>query len=389
MVPPIVAFKDLHRGRLADAHVIDLSQAVPSYAPPPPATTALAGAASDPLAARYTPDPGLPDCREAIAEYLTRRHGARVNATQVLVTPGANAAFHFAANVLLDPGERATLLAPYYFNHLMSIQLLGNEGHEIRIPLAPHLSQVLKSGALDGIPEGEVLVVVNPSNPTGRRFDGEELRALWDWASARGVRLVVDETYLEFHPTEPPATSVLSFAGWPETAIVVGTFSKSLAMTGYRIGYLVAAAPLVEEVLKVQDAAVVCASRPGQLAVTATLAWDDLDGWLEMNRQEIAARVSTFVEALGTTPGPFEIECAGAFFAYVRHAAELNQRAADSPPGIPARWRVADRLAREADVVCLPGAVFGEDEGNRLRVAVGNAAADRLREAARRMQGII
>jgi aspartate/methionine/tyrosine aminotransferase len=401
IAPPIVAFKDTLRALLARGDVVDLSQAVPSYAPPDPAREALAAAAADPAAARYTPDPGLPACRDATATWLTRRHGARLAAENVLLTPGANAAFHFAANVLFDPGDRVHLVSPYYFNHAMSVELLGGEVGEIRLPLDRSIESCLREGLLDVVPAGGILVVVNPSNPTGHCLERAGLEALLAWAAARSVCLVVDETYLEFFPESRAPATLLALDGWADHAIVLGTFSKSLAMTGYRVGFVAASARVVAEVLKVQDSAAVCAPHPGQLAVIAALDWPGLDDWLALHRSEIERRVDAFTSELGGRPGPFEVEARGAFFAWVRATPRTFRGAPpteslDAPPdatsgpvtGDSTDWRLAYRVARETGVVCLPGSAFGRNEHDRLRIAVGNETPERLREAARRMQAM-
>jgi len=164
-------------------------------------------------------------------------------------------------------------------------------------------------------------------------------------------------------------------------------------VTGYRVGYLCAAPAVIDETLKVQDTAVVCAPRPGQLAVRAGLVWDGLDDWLAARRAETDGRVRAFADALAGAAGPFTLESAGAFFAYLRHdpalvdAVTTGGRPPADPRGtMPAAWRVADRLARDCGVIALPGAPFGRHEIDALRVSVGNARPDRLREAARRMQ---
>jgi aspartate/methionine/tyrosine aminotransferase len=390
IAPPIVAFKDTLRDLLAQDDVVDLSQAVPAYPPPPVVAGAMTEAARDPLAARYTPDPGLPECRAAVASYLARRHDGRLTGDHVLVTPGANAAFHFVANVLVEEGERVFLFSPYYFNHAMSIELLGGSVEEVRLPASGPLGELIAAGLLEGVTPGSVLVAVNPSNPTGRCLDRHDIAALLEWARERAVRLVLDETYLEHFPAALDPVTGLSFDRWWEVAVVIGSFSKSLAVTGYRVGYLCAAPSVIHEVLKVQDTAVVCAPRPGQMAVTAALAWPGLDEWLAERRLEIDERVTAFTRAIADRPGPFTVENSGAFFAYVAHDAGLaaTMRVDTQGEPVPPRWRVADRLAREASVVCLPGAPFGASEQHHLRVAVGNETPERLREAALRMQTI-
>jgi aspartate/methionine/tyrosine aminotransferase len=385
--PPIALFKERHRDHLEGRDLIDLSQAVPSYPPPPPVSDTIAVMAWNATAHLYSPDPGLPECREAIAAYLRTRHGARVAAEQVLVTPGANAAFHFAAAVLLDPGERAALLSPYYFNHGMSIELLGAVSCEIPWRDALPLDAVSRSGA-------RVLVLVSPGNPTGRALATEEIEGVLAWARKCGVTLVIDETYLEFPPRGDGSVTAMAISGWEERAVVLGSFSKSLAVTGHRVGYLCGTPELVRQALKVQDSVVICAPRMGQLAVTTALGWSGLDAWLAEQRTEIDARVTAFATAMAEAPGAFAVEHSGAFFAWLRHgpvdAERLRSRLQafghyheQSPDGD----LVADLLVHEARVLALPGKSAGVLGTDRVRVAVGNAAPGRLREAAGRIQG--
>lgn len=388
MDPPIVAFKNRLRDLLARAETIDLSQAVPSYPPPEPVVEALAKAArAESEAHRYTLDPGLPECREAVAAYLRRRHGARVTAQNILLTPGANAAFHLATHVLVDEGDEVGLVCPWYFNHAMSVELLGGRP----LALAPAAAEKLwepssdsEEGGASSI-AGRLVVVVNPSNPTGRALGRREIRGLLTGARAGGGGRVLDETYLEFFPKGEASCSLLAEEGWEESAVVVGTFSKSLAVSGYRIGYLCAAPEVIREVLKVHDTAVVCAPRPAQLAVMAGLEWRGLDAWLEARRGETEERVRAFTEAVQSAGGPFRVESAGAFFAYLRCGAAFGEACRQRWPEIPGEWAVAHHLAREAGVVTLPGAAFGPGQEDALRTAVGNAPPALLREAAERM----
>jgi aspartate/methionine/tyrosine aminotransferase len=386
--PPIALFKERHRDHLEGPDLIDLSQAVPSYPPPPPVSDTIAAMAWNPAAHLYSPDPGLPECREAIAAYLRTRHGARVAAEQVLITPGANAAFHFAAAVLLDPGERAALLSPYYFNHGMSIELLGAVSCEIPWRDALPLDAVSRSGA-------PVLVLVSPGNPTGRALAAEEIEGVLAWARRSGVALVIDETYLEFPLRGDGSVTAMAISGWEECAVVLGSFSKSLAMTGHRVGYLCGTPELVREALKVQDSVVICAPRIGQHAVTAALGWSGLDAWLAEQRAEIDARVAAFTSAMAEAPGALAVEHSGAFFAWLRHGPVDSERLRSRLQAFghyhepcPDGDLVADLLVHEARVLALPGNSAGVLGADRLRVAVGNAAPDRLREAARRIQRV-
>lgn len=421
--PPFAQLKERYRDLLAAPDAIDLSQAVPSYDPPEVAVEALAAAARRADSHRYTPDPGLPECRDAVAAYLRRRHHARVDAKHVLLTPGANAAFHFAANVLFDPGDRVALLSPYYFNHAMSIGLLGGTVVEIPWTAPASPAEILDRASAAG---ARLLVLVTPGNPTGRMLPADGLAAIVSGARERGLPVVVDETYLEF-PANGASVTALALEGWEENVVVLGTFSKSLAVTGHRVGYVCAGERLFQEVLKVQDAAAICAPRLGQIAVAATLAWPGLDDWLESRRLEVEGRLAAFAEALAAAAGPFSIECQGAFFAWLRWSglgrkdevpdgacgrsapsgaagaagtagphgaarpsgpARLSRSAGSAGPPGSSGAAVADRLMRERRVLVLSGETAGGEGRARLRVAVGNAGPDRLRAAAGRIQSL-
>lgn len=372
-----------------DRDLIDLSQAMPSYPPPPPVSETIVATAWDPAAHLYSPDPGMPECREAIATYLRARHAARVVARQVLVTPGANAAFHFSAAALLDPGDRAALLSPYYFNHAMSIELLGAVSCEIPWRNSLPLDAVDRSGA-------KILVLVSPGNPTGQAISAKEMEDVLAWAQRRGVTLVIDETYLEFPSRGAAPVTALASSGWEECAVVLGSFSKSLAVTGHRVGYLCGAPELLRQVLKVQDSVVICAPRMGQLAVTAALGWSGLDAWLAKRRAEIDERVGAFVTAMAAVSGPFSVEHSGAFFAWLRHAhadpvrlrARLQAFGHYQEPS-PEGDLPADLLVHEARILALPGGSAGALGADRVRVAVGNATPDMLQKAARRIQTVL
>jgi aspartate/methionine/tyrosine aminotransferase len=277
----------------------------------------------------------------------------------------------------------------------MSIELLGGRVEEIRIPFDHTLDRAIAAGALDRIPAGGLFVVVNPSNPTGRALVRDELDALFDWARTCGTRLIIDEAYLEFFPDDREPVTATAIDGWHEHAVVIGSFSKTLAVTGYRVGYTCGDLATLDEVLKAQDSAAICAPHPSQRAVLAALRWPGLEAWLADRRREVNERVRTFTNALGAGPSEVAAVSAGAFFAYLSvggRAASVGARH-EAAVGDPSRPRAsgdpthrAERLARETKVLVLPGAPFGRAESDRLRAAVGNAPPDRLAEAARRMR---
>jgi len=373
MPPPIVELKQrLFGSDTIPDGCLNLNQAVPSYPPPEAVLEAARAAAGTAAAARYTGDAGLPGLREQIAQYHVERHQARLAPEEVLVTAGANSAFSMLAVAQASPGRPVHLVTPYYFNHAMAVQLCGGHVSEWRLPHDVTLCETLEDGGCQARP-GETVVLVNPSNPSGRAFSRAEVTALLERTREWGAFLIADETYLEFFPSDADPVSLLSIPQWQENAAVINTFSKSLAITGHRVGYVCASAGLLEQLIKVQDTFVICAPHVGQLAALAGLRWDGLGDWLDARRGEMDSRVRAFCGAMGRSRSAFEVESSGAFFAYVRHPFDADA------------WDVAERLARDAGVLVLPGSCCGSNEGAYLRVAVGNADEETLRVAAERM----
>jgi len=373
--PPIVELKRrLFGGGPKPEDWLDLNQAVPSYPPPEVVLNAARAAAADPAAASYTPDPGLPELRAAVAEYYGAQCGATLSAERVLVTAGANLAFSMLALAFAEPSRPVHLLTPYYFNHAMAVELCGGRVSEWRLPADLPLRDALAEGRF-AAETGNLVAIVNPSNPSGRCFPRSDLEALLAHCRERGAFLVADETYLEFAPAGAEFATLTSLPDWAACGATVNTFSKSLAMTGHRVGYACAAPEVLAQVLKIQDTFVICAPHVGQRAALAGLQWDGLQAWLGERRGELASRVRTFCEALAGAASPFEIESAGAFFVYLRHPFDIDA------------WDVAEKLAREAGVIVLPGSCCGSEEWRRLRVAVGNVDEASLRVAAQRLSG--
>ncbi|MGB2804442.1 MAG: aminotransferase class I/II-fold pyridoxal phosphate-dependent enzyme [Candidatus Zixiibacteriota bacterium] len=373
MAPPIVELKRrLFGSEEIPKDCLNLNQAVPSYPPPKVVLVTAKKVAESVSGAQYTGDAGLPELREAIARYHSERHAAQLTADEVLVTAGANLGFSMLALALTAPQVPVHVLTPYYFNHAMAVELCGGRLSEWRLAADTSLREALHAGRFRAR-EGEIVVVVNPSNPSGRCFPKEDIESVLAHTKQWGAFLIVDETYLEFFPPTMPPVSLMSLPGWQENAAVVSTFSKSLAITGYRVGYVCGSAKLLEQILKIQDAFIICAPHIGQQAALAGLCWDGLTEWLDTRRGEMESRVRVFAEAIAVSGCPFEVESAGAFFAYLRHPFDVDA------------WDVVSELARDAGILVLPGSCCGSTEWRYIRVAVGNADEETLALAADRM----
>lgn len=366
--------------RASGGRLYPLAQAVPGFPPPAPVREALAAALADDATHRYTVDPGLPELRRAIADVLGGRRGADWDPDrQILVTAGANLAFAEVLPALIDPGDEVLLLSPYYLNHGMAVELLG--GRVVEVPLDAARAFAVDFEALEraATPRSRVLVLVNPGNPTGSVLGRGEVERLLRFAAAHGLWVVSDETYEDF-VFDPPPDGWASAASFPEArerVVVLGSFSKSAGLSGWRVGFIAGPPALVHEVLKCHDTMIICAPVAGQLGARASLRGDR--AWLQPLRAELdrrrrfvlefVARSSSLESAAGASRG--------AMFVMVR----------------PRRFALRDSTATALDVIArtgvalVPGAAFGACGEGWLRLSFAVADCAELEPALRALEG--
>ena len=288
------------RWRQQGADVITLGQGLPGFDPPRVAVEALRAAVDDGSSHIYSADAGIPELRRALTQSL-RPLGATVDPdAEVIITAGGNQALQLALTTLIDPGDEVVLVAPFFLNHEMAIQSVGGVVVEAPVPalrsfvpawddLSPHLSARTRA-----------VMLVTPSNPTGAITPRPELERIVAECAKRDVIVFVDETYLRFAYDDEPVTA-LSFARWRDNVVIIGSFSKQFAITGWRCGYLAASSEVIAQALKIQDVMVICAPVPVQRAVAAIL--DNEPDYARRWLPELRARRDTLVDALAAIPG--------------------------------------------------------------------------------------
>ncbi|MFC0386018.1 aminotransferase [Muricoccus vinaceus] len=341
--------------------LLNLCQAVPAYPPPPAMLARLAEAAGSPDAARYGPISGDAPLREAYAAHLRGIYGGTVSAAEVAITAGCNQAYFVAMMALAGKGDAVLLPTPWYFNHSMTLDMLGIEPRPL--PCRAQSGFVPDVEDAEALIDGRVraIVLVTPNNPTGAVYPAEVIRRFHDLCQRRGIWLVLDETYRDFLPAGQDRLHDLPSGGaWPDNLVQLYSFSKSFAVPGHRLGAVTAPAAFQAEMSKVSDCVQICAGRAGQAALTWGL--ESLADWREGNRAEMNVRAEAVRQAFARLPG-WRLEALGAYFAYVRH-----------PFGDTPAWDVARRLAEEHGLMCLPGPAFAGEEGH-LRIAFANVDA--------------
>lgn len=346
--PPVMEARRWLEGMTfpADRPLINVSQAAPVDPPPQPLRRAIADAALNRDDAHlYGPVLGNPDLRQAVAREWTASYGAPVAAENVAITQGCNQAFCAAISTLAAAGDEVILPVPWYFNHKMWLDMAGIRA----VPLtcdADMLPDIAAAAALVG-PRTRALVLVTPNNPTGAEYPPALMRAAHDLCRSRGIALVVDETYRDFHgsaaPGQTPPHDLVQDPGHDQTLIQLYSFSKAYRLTGHRVGALIASRRRMVEIEKWLDAVAISASQLGQIG--ALYGMGHLQGWLAAERLEILARREATITAFSGMTG-WALKSCGAYFAWVAHPFDASS--ADLAP----------RLVREAGVLALPGTMF-------------------------------
>lgn len=353
--------------------LIDLSQAVPGAPPPEALLQKLAEAAATPDATRYGAITGDMDLREAYAAEISRIYRAEIAPTQTLITSGCNQAYVVTMMALARAGDNVLLPTPWYFNHEMTLTMLGIEPRPLPCdPAAGFVPDVADAERLIDS-RTRAIVLVTPNNPTGAVYPPATIAAFAELCARRGLWLVLDETYRDFLPpgVETPH-EVFSASGWEESVIGLYSFSKAYAVPGWRLGAITCGDRVLEQIAKVQDCVQISPVRAGQAAVRWGI--DGVRAWREANRAEINARADLFRQAMAPLNG-WRVLAAGAYFAYVAH-----------PSAAPAADVVRD-LVQQRGVLALPGPYFGPGQEQHLRIAIANVSAERIASLGERLRG--
>ncbi|MEL7157382.1 MAG: aminotransferase [Actinomycetota bacterium] len=356
--------------RRSERALLDLSQAAPSYPTAPEIAARIAEIAHDGDGGRYAPPPGLPDLNEAFAAELSADYGAAITPSRVLPTGGCNQAFCTVTSTLTEPGAEIIVPVPYYFNHDMWLKLDGVRPRYLHTgtDLVPDPEV---AAALIG-PATAAIVLVTPANPTGVTIPPDVIGRFADLAAEHDLALIIDETYRNFRSTDAPPHDLFGRPGWTDHVISLHSFSKDLAIPGYRVGAVVAGEEVLYEVLKLVDCVQISAPRIGQEAVVAGLR--HANEWRRAQSRRIAAAQDVFESVMAARPGGFELASAGAFFGWVRHP--FTDLGTDE---------VIKRLVLDHDVLAIPGTAFTPTDERWIRFSFANLDDEELGELGHRL----
>jgi aspartate/methionine/tyrosine aminotransferase len=322
----------------------------------------------------YGPTQGYPDLREAIAEDVSVSRGIQVDPEQVCVVPGGKPIIFFPMLALIEDGDEVIYPNPGFPIYESMIRFTG--GVPVPIPLIEERGfafdlDLLRRKITD---RTRLLILNSPQNPTGGVIPREDLEAIADLVRDRDMMVLSDEIYSRIYYGERPV-SITAFPGMLEKTILLDGFSKTYAMTGWRMGYGVMPAWLAGAVNKLMVNSNSCTASFTQRAGIAAVQGPQDD--VERMVAEFRRRRDAFCAGLNEVPG---FRCAlpgGAFYAFP------NVRGT----GISSK-ELADRLLHEAGVACLSGTAFGEYGDGYIRFSYA-AAYEQLMEAVRRIENLV
>lgn len=326
---------------------------------------------------RYTAAGGIPELKEAIVAWHAREFGTNYQPNECIATVGGKHAIFNCMAALVSEGDEVVLPVPYWVTFFDVINYYGGTPVKVRTRESNAFSLTAEDVESAITDRTKIVVVNSPNNPSGAVVPREEFERILALTSSRGIVLLSDECYSHFVYNAEPF-SIAASATEKEHVVVSGSLSKTFAMTGWRLGYLLGPAELVSNVNKLQSHATSNPSSIVQKAAMEALTgpMDEVYGMLEQYR----TRREYVVAALNDIPG---VDCPqpnGAFYGYP------NVSCAFGKGGVESSMDFAGKLLREAHVATVPGEAFGTSEHIRLSYA---ASMEDLEEGIRRIRDFI
>ncbi|MBV8385735.1 MAG: pyridoxal phosphate-dependent aminotransferase, partial [Acidimicrobiia bacterium] len=331
----------------------------------------------------YTPTGGLPELRAAIADKTAGDLGMPVTAAQVLVTNGAKQALYNTFATLLDPGDEVLFTAPYWVTYPESIRLAGGSPVPVSSEEANGFRSTVDELEAARTARTKVLLFASPQNPTGALYRREEVEAIGRWAADNDLWVVTDEIYQLLVYGDVPFTSIV--ARVPELAersVVINGVSKTYAMTGWRVGWMVGPTDVIGAAINLQSHATSNVDNVAQAAALAGLQ-GPMDTAEEM-REAFDRRRMRMVDLLCAIPGVSCVEPHGAFYAFPSFEGALGKELGPRRP--ESTIELAEVILEEARVAIVPGEAFGAPGYMRLSYALGD---DDLEEGLNRIAKLL
>lgn len=370
------AFEVLARARALEARgrdVIHLEIGEPDFDTPAHITAAAIAALRNGYT-HYTPSAGIPALREAIAEYVGRTRHIPVDPAQVVVTPGGKPIIFFAILALCDSGDEVIYPNPGFPIYESMINFVGATPVPMRLRMEREFSFAPDELARLITPRTKLLILNSPANPTGGVLSREDLAAIAELVLNHDLMVLSDEIYSRL-VYEGEFVSIASFPGLAERTIILDGFSKTYAMTGWRLGYGVMPPDLAVQIAKLMTNSNSCTNAATQMAGVEALRGpqEDVDRMVAAFRQ----RRDVIVDGLNAIPGFRCLRPRGAFYAF------------PDISGTGMRSKALEELLlEEAGVATLSGTSFGAYGEGFLRLSYANSV-ENIRQALGRIHQVV
>lgn len=351
---------------------VSLGQGVPGFDPPDTVIEAVKETIStNRLSTRYSLQNGYPPLRDAVSKMMATEKGVLIDPEKELcITVGGMEALLAAILTVADRNDEILLPSPTYASYTEQVLLAGAVPVFVQLDGQWRLDITAMEKALT--PRSKAILLCNPGNPTGNVFSSGEIRSLCELALANDLVLIVDEAYDYIVYSSEKILNPLSIDRYRNHVISIGSLSKKYCLTGWRVGWVAAASQWMDHIVKVHDAATICAPTPSQFAALAALGLDD--DWVKDCCKQLEHRRAVCCDRLDRLGDYFSyVPPKGAFYILARYL--FSEESSEN---------MANRLLDEAHVITVPGGSFGPGGEGHLRLSFGgdedeiNEAFDRI-----------
>ncbi len=356
---------------------ISLAQGIPNFYTPAYIKRAAKEAMEKNLTDKYTPGYGIEPLRAVIAEKVRRDNKIQAASENIIVTHGAIEALMATFIALFNPEDELLVLTPDYASHLTQIQIARHGGRPIFVSLKENeRGWQLEPEKIEGAvtPRAKAILLCNPTNPTGKVYTLEELKEIARIALKYNLFIITDEVYEYFVYDDKKHFSIGSFPEAADRTISIFSLSKTYAMTGWRLGYIVAEKKLIKEIFKVHDSLITCPTAISQYAALAAIQGPQ--SVVSEFRKAYEKRRKITAEMLGRTDKLKLIIPEGAYYAFPKFTFEVDD------------YDLAVRMLKEAKVGVVPGSAFGPGGENHIRISFG-LEEEKLKEGLNRLLNFV
>ena len=358
--------------------LIDVSQAAPTEPPPEKMLEFMANKIlCDNAVNTYGPVLGLDELRESLASKWSRQYQGKVSKENVAVTSGCNQAFCASISSFTSENDEVIIPTPWYFNHHMWLQMAGVKS--IPLDTDANMNPIIENAEALITDRTRAIVLVSPNNPSGAIYSNQLLQKFFDLCKSNQIRLIIDETYKDFHPNASQPHTLLENNNWDQVLTILYSFSKTYRMTGHRIGALLTSKENLIEIEKALDTFTVCPPQLGQYA--ANWGLNNLEAWAAERRTEILQRAKHFSEKFQPlSAAGWSLRGCGAYFAFVEHPFEDESDI------------LAPLILRDQGILLMPGTMFYPKHnplGSRsFRIAFANIDKNKISTLLERLKDL-